>query len=127
MKFKQINASSSLSKCQHSLALSLGFFETQSSHSIKAGEIKAGDITGGSAMAHVNIAAFHKVHGQESFQYPATIKGAHGALLTALEGKAQFIFLNHTSGLKIKMSSWSAMMSYVKMQENFKILVSMVS
>jgi len=60
--------------------------------------IKAGDITGGAKAPHLNIAAFHKLHGQESFNYPKEIdkKG----ILSTLDGKAQFIFMNHTSGLK---------------------------
>lgn len=60
--------------------------------------IKAGDITGGEIAPHANIAAFHKVHGQESFKYPAQIPGAD--IIAALQGKAQYIFLNHTAGLK---------------------------
>lgn len=61
--------------------------------------IKAGDITGGKEAPHINIAVFHKLHGQESFSYPATIKGN---ILGELKGKAQFIFINHTAGLEDK-------------------------
>lgn len=59
--------------------------------------IKAGDITGGKKAPHINIAAFHKLHGQEAFAYPATISGN---ILSELKGKAQFIFVNHTAGLE---------------------------
>lgn len=82
------------------LALSFGLFSMQN-NSISA-NIKAGDFSGGTNMTHINIAAFYKLHGQENFQYPNSIKGSHGALLTQLEGKAHFIFINHTSGLKNK-------------------------
>ena len=61
-------------------------------------KITAGDITGGKMSPHVNIAAFHKLHGQESFAFPQHIQG--DAILSALAGKAQFIFMNHTSGLE---------------------------
>ncbi len=60
--------------------------------------VTAGDITGGKKAPHVNIAVFHKLHGQESFQYPARI--ANHDILGALRGKAQFVFMNHTSGLE---------------------------
>jgi len=60
--------------------------------------IKAGDITGGVKAPHMNIAAFHKVHGQEGFKYPEHIKGDD--ILSPMKGKAQYIFLNHTAGLK---------------------------
>ncbi len=61
-------------------------------------EIKAGDVTGGAIAPHVNIAIFHKVHGQESWKYPDHI--AKGKILHVLDGKAQFILINHTAGLK---------------------------
>lgn len=60
--------------------------------------IKAGDITGGKKAPHVNIAVFHKLHGHDDFSYPKEV--ASGNILEAMQGKAQFIFLNHTSGLK---------------------------
>ena len=60
--------------------------------------VKAGDITGGEVGPHVNIAAFHKLHGQESFKFPDHISDHD--ILGALKGKAQYIFMNHTSGLK---------------------------
>jgi len=60
--------------------------------------VKAGDVTGGVKAPHVNIAAFHKLHGQEGFESPDNI-AAHN-ILHALQGTAQFIFLNHTAGLK---------------------------
>jgi len=60
--------------------------------------IKAGDVTGGAKAPHVNIAIFHKVHGQEAFKYPDHIK--RGDILHVLDGKAQFISINHTAGLK---------------------------
>lgn len=59
--------------------------------------ITAGDITGGKKAPHVNIAIFHKLHGKESFVYPKDI--AVRDILHALQGNAQFISLNHTSGL----------------------------
>jgi len=59
--------------------------------------ITAGDITGGKKASHINIAIFHKLHGQESFVYPKSIAGSD--ILKAMKGKAQFISLNHTSGL----------------------------
>ncbi|MDQ6972467.1 MAG: hypothetical protein Q9M30_07450, partial [Mariprofundaceae bacterium] len=61
-------------------------------------EVRAGDITGGKKAPHVNIAVFHALHGQEGYKFPAEIK-AHD-VLNSLEGKAQFIFMNHTAGLK---------------------------
>jgi len=61
-------------------------------------KITAGDVTGGVKAPHVNIAIFHKLHGQESFSYPEKIAGA--GILQALAGKAQFISINHTAGLK---------------------------
>jgi len=61
-------------------------------------KITAGDITGGQHAPHVNIAIFHKLHGQESFVYPKQIK--KGNILESLNGKAQFISINHTAGLK---------------------------
>jgi len=60
--------------------------------------VKAGDITGGAKAPHVNIAAFHKLHGQEGFTFPEHIEDHN--ILHALDGKAQFIFMNHTAGLK---------------------------
>lgn len=60
--------------------------------------VKAGDVTGGEVAPHVNIAAFHKLHGQEGFKYPDHIDNAD--ITAALAGKAQYIFLNHTAGLK---------------------------
>ncbi len=60
--------------------------------------VTAGDITGGFKAPHVNIAIFHKLHGQESFVYPEKI--AEGDILKSLAGKAQFISINHTAGLK---------------------------
>lgn len=60
--------------------------------------VKAGDITGGEIAPHVNIAAFHALHGQENFKFPKHINGDN--ILNSLAGKAQFIFINHTAGLK---------------------------
>jgi len=60
--------------------------------------IKAGDVTGGVKAPHVNIAIFHKVHGQEGWHYPDHI--ARGNILHVLDGKAQFVSINHTAGLK---------------------------
>jgi len=60
--------------------------------------VKAADITGGKVAPHVNIAAFHKLHGQEGFKFPDHISDHD--ILGALKGKAQYIFMNHTSGLK---------------------------
>jgi len=60
--------------------------------------VKAGDITGGKKAPHVNIALFHKLHGQEAFKYPQHI--ASHDILSAVAGKAQFISINHTAGLK---------------------------
>jgi len=60
--------------------------------------ITAADITGSVTAPHVNIAIFHKLHGQNDFTYPKEIKGHD--ILGALHGKAQFIALNHTSGLQ---------------------------
>ncbi len=59
--------------------------------------ITAGDITGGKKAPRINIAIFHKLHGQESFAYPTSVGG--NDILQAMKGKAQFISLNHTSGL----------------------------
>jgi len=60
--------------------------------------IKAGDVTGGKKAPHVNIAIFHKLHGHDDFVYPASIPSADILHVTA--GQAQFIAINHTSGLK---------------------------
>ncbi|MDQ6978977.1 MAG: hypothetical protein Q9M09_02230 [Mariprofundaceae bacterium] len=59
--------------------------------------IKAGDITGGKKAPHVNVAIFHKLHGQEGFNYPAHM--ADHDILHTMQGKAQFISINHTAGL----------------------------
>jgi hypothetical protein len=59
--------------------------------------IKAGDITGGKKAPHVNVAIFHKLHGQEDFSYPKHI--ADRDIIHAMQGKAQFISINHTAGL----------------------------
>lgn len=61
-------------------------------------KVTASDITGGAKAPHVNVAAFHTLHGVKGFEYPAKIKGDD--ILNALRGKAQYIFMNHTSGLK---------------------------
>jgi len=61
-------------------------------------EIRAGDVTGGVKAPHVNIAVFHKLHGQESWTYPDHVK--RGDILHVLDGKAQFVSINHTAGLK---------------------------
>jgi hypothetical protein len=61
-------------------------------------KVTAADITGGVKAPHVNIAIFHKLHGQEGFTYPQKISGEN--ILQSLHGKAQFISMNHTSGLK---------------------------
>jgi len=60
--------------------------------------ITAGDITGGKKAPHVNIAIFHKLHGHDDFVYPKEIKGAD--IIQDTAGKAQFIAINHTSGLQ---------------------------
>jgi hypothetical protein len=59
--------------------------------------IKAGDITGGKKAPHVNIAIFHKLHGQEAYVYPQHI--ASHDILNTTQGKAQFIALSHTAGV----------------------------
>jgi len=59
--------------------------------------IKAGDITGGKKAPHVNIAIFHKLHGQDGFTYPASVDSQD--ILHAMQGKAQFISINHTAGV----------------------------
>jgi len=61
-------------------------------------EVRAGDITGGEKAPHVNIAVFHTLHGQDGFQFPDRIQALD--VLGELQGKAQFIFMNHTAGLK---------------------------
>ncbi len=61
-------------------------------------KITAGDITGGTKAPHVNIAIFHKLHGQDDFQYPEYID--KDQILQATQGKAQFIAISHTAGLK---------------------------
>ncbi len=61
-------------------------------------KITAGDITGGVKAPHVNIAAFHKIHGQEAFKFPDHI--SNHDIMGELKGKAQYIFMNHTAGLK---------------------------
>ena len=60
--------------------------------------IKAGDVTGGKVAPHVNIAAFHKIHGQEGYKFPEHI--SNHDIMGELHGKAQYIFMNHTAGLK---------------------------
>jgi len=77
-------------------AVSFGLYFTQVG-TLKA-EIRAGDVTGGAKAPHVNIAIFHKLHGQDSFAYPEHIK--RGDILHVLDGKAQFVSINHTAGLK---------------------------
>lgn len=59
--------------------------------------ITAGDITGGKKAPHVNIAIFHKLHGQENFSYPEHI--ANQDILQVMQGKAQYISMNHTAGV----------------------------
>jgi hypothetical protein len=61
-------------------------------------KITAGDITGGAKAPHVNIAIFHKLHGHDDFQYPEYID--KDEILHATQGKAQFIAISHTAGLK---------------------------
>jgi len=61
-------------------------------------KITAGDITGGAKAPHVNIAIFHKLHGQDAFTYPEHI--AKDDILQVVKGKAQFIAISHTAGLK---------------------------
>ena len=60
--------------------------------------VRAGDITGGVKAPHVNIAIFHKLYGHSDFIYPKTIEG--NKILQNTSGKAQFIAMSHTSGLK---------------------------
>jgi len=69
---------------------------TMTSYGVSS-SIKAGDITGGKKAPHVNIAIFHKLHGQEGFSYPVHI--ADHDILHTMQGKAQFISINHTAGL----------------------------
>ncbi len=80
-------------KSAHALGLALMFCI-----GLAASPAGAGDLTGGIAAPHVNIAIFHKLHGRESFAFPKTIRGTD--IITALSGKAQFVALNHTAGLK---------------------------
>jgi hypothetical protein len=61
-------------------------------------KITAGDITGGAKAPHVNIAIFHKLYGQDAFIYPENIDKQN--ILQSLNGKAQFIAISHTAGLK---------------------------
>jgi len=61
-------------------------------------KITAGDITGGKKAPHVNIAIFHKLHGHDDFVYPQEIKGDD--IIKDTAGKAQFIAISHTSGVK---------------------------
>ena len=61
-------------------------------------KVTAGDITGGKKAPHVNIAIFHKLHGHNDFVYPEDIAATDILQVTA--GKAQFIAISHTSGLK---------------------------
>ncbi|MDQ6995189.1 MAG: hypothetical protein Q9M18_06300, partial [Mariprofundaceae bacterium] len=53
---------------------------------------------GGKTAPHVNIAIFHKLHGHDDFVYPKTISGVD--IIASTLGKAQFIAINHSSGLK---------------------------
>ncbi len=62
------------------------------------GSVTAGDITGGAKAPHVNIAIFHKLYGHDAYIYPERIKERD--ILGATQGQAQFISINHTSGLK---------------------------
>ena len=61
-------------------------------------KITAGDITGGAKAPHVNIAIFHKLHGHDDYKYPEYIDKVE--ILHATQGKAQFIAISHTAGLK---------------------------
>lgn len=61
-------------------------------------KIIAGDITGGAKAPHVNIAIFHKLHGQDAFIYSKNIAGDN--ILQAMKGKAQYIAMTHTAGIK---------------------------
>ncbi|MDQ6974807.1 MAG: hypothetical protein Q9M10_07955 [Mariprofundaceae bacterium] len=60
--------------------------------------ITAGDITGGAIAPHVNVAIFHKLHGHDDFVYPENID--KNDILQATAGKAQFVLINHTAGVK---------------------------
>jgi len=60
--------------------------------------VQAGDITGSVKAPHVNIAIFHKLHGHDAYTYPEHIQDHD--ILNSTRGDAQFISLNHTSGLK---------------------------
>ncbi|MDQ6990703.1 MAG: hypothetical protein Q9M11_03125 [Mariprofundaceae bacterium] len=57
-----------------------------------------GNITSDKKIPHINIAIFHKLHAHDDFIYPKTINGAD--IIAATFGKAQFIAINHTLGLK---------------------------
>jgi len=46
---------------------------------------------------HVNVAAFFKIPGKESFQWPEVIKGED--IIGALNGKADFLVLTQTVGI----------------------------
>jgi len=61
-------------------------------------KVTAADITGSVKAPHVNIAIFHKLHGHDAFKYPEHIGKAD--ILQKMAGEAQFILINHTSGLK---------------------------
>ena len=65
---------------------------------LPANAAEAADITGGIEAPHVDIAAFHTVRGQKGFVYPKHIAGDN--IIQSLKGKAQYIFMNHTAGLK---------------------------
>ncbi|MDQ6984295.1 MAG: hypothetical protein Q9M44_06235 [Ghiorsea sp.] len=65
---------------------------------LPANAAKAADITGGILAPHVNLAAFHTLRNQKGFVFPKHI--ADDNILSALKGKAQYVFMNHTAGLK---------------------------
>jgi hypothetical protein len=61
-------------------------------------KVTAADITGGVKAPHVNIAIFHKLHGHDAFKYPEHIGKVE--ILQKMAGEAQFILINHTSGVQ---------------------------
>jgi len=53
---------------------------------------------GGGSEHFINIAGFYQLHDSKE-ALPAVIAGDEAALLTALEGKAHYIFLSNASGV----------------------------
>jgi len=63
-----------------------------------ASSAEASDAHSGAKSPHVNIAIFHTLQGQGGFQFPEKIAAMN--ILQAVQGKAQFIIMNHAAGLK---------------------------